>query len=372
MYTDFAAMQPARRMAWEHEAYKQFQDEFFFTDWLGEGQSAIIEHVKELSLNAAKGTSGAYLHLIADLHGGGIVGDNELEGRERRMDASFQEIIIDQLRNGVRNKGKMNDVRSIFNFRKVGKEKLGRWMAETVEEQLILTASGVSYGLNLDGSPRNTPAGQDPWTALDYAADVRPPSPGRHLRWDSATKSFLPGDTAAIDATDKVTYEFMPQLYALAQRRGLKPLRVGGEDFYVYLCAGEEEAALWIDPNFRNTVVNAGDRGRKNPLFNKGKLTMHNILMVPYRKVFTTLGAATGSKWGAAGDVNGSRSLLMGAQALAFADIKLPEWEEETFDYKNVQGIAIQKMFGILKPQFPDGVTGTTEDFGVIAIDKAI
>lgn len=372
MYTDFGSMQPERKMAWRKEAYKQFRDEFFFTDWLGEGQSAIIEHVKELSVRADKGTTGAYLHLIADIHGGGVTGDNELEGRERMLESAWQEITIDQLRNGVRTKGKMAEQRSIFNFRREAKDKLGRWKAETIEEQLILCASGISFASNLDGSPRVTPAGQDDWTGLDYAADVRPPSTGRHLRWDAATKTLVQGDTAAVVGTDKASYELIPQLFATAQRRGIKPLRVGGEDFYVYLCTGEEEASLWQDPNFRNTVINAGDRGKKNPLFNKGKLTMHNILMVPYRKVFTTLGAAAGQKWGAAGDVNGSRSLLLGAQALAFADIALPEWEEETFDYKNVQGIAIQKMAGVLKPQFPDAVTGRVEDFGLMAVDKAL
>lgn len=371
MYTDFAAQQPQRILAWRKKAYQAFRDNFFFDTWLGKGQGSIIDHVTEIS-DGPKGTSGAFLHLIADIHGGGITGDNELEGRERRLDSSWQEINIDQLRNGVVNKGRMNDQRTVYNFREEASDKLGRWMADSTEEQFILTASGISYGLNLDGSPRVTPAGQDPWSNLDYADDVKAPSAGRHYRYDATAKELVLGGSAAITATDKVDFNLIPNLWAIAQRANIKPLRVGGEDFYVYMCSPEEEMQLMQDDKFRSILVNAGDRGSKNPMFKRGRLTMNGILIQPYRRTFTTLGAASGQKWGASGDIDGSRSLLLGAQAIGYADIEIPEWNEEKFDYQNRKGIAINKMMGILKPQFPDPTTGRTEDFGVIAIDKAI
>lgn len=371
MYTDFAAKQPQLIRAWRKKAYQSFRDNFFFDNWLGSGQGAIIDHVTEIS-EGPKGTSGAYLHLIADIHGGGVTGDNELEGRERRLDSSWQEITIDQIRNGVVNKGRMNDQRTVFNFRDEASEKLGRWMADTTEEQLIHTASGISFSLNLDGSPRVTPAGQDDWTSLDYADDIRAPSAGRHYRYDGTNKVLVQGDSTQVTAGDKSTFNLIPGLWALAQRAGVKPLRVGGEDFYVYLCSPEEEMQLMQDKDFREILIHAGDRGSKNPIFKRGRLTMNGILVQPYRRVFTTLGAASGSKWGSGGTVDGSRSLLLGAQALGYADIEIPEWVEKTFDYDNRKGININKMMGMLKPQFPDAVTGKTEDFGVIAIDHAI
>lgn len=371
MYTDFAAMQPQRVRAWRNKAYQAFRDNFFFDNWLGKGQGAIIEHITEIS-EGPKGTSGAYLHLIADIHGGGVTGDNEMEGRERRLDASWQEITIDQLRNGVVNRGRMNDQRTVFNFRDEAAEKLGRWLADSTEEQFVLTASGLSYGLNLDGSPRVTPAGQDDWTALDYADDVKGPSAGRHFRYDGANKLLVPGDSTQVVAGDKPSFNLIPALWALGQRSGVKPLRVGGEDFYVYLCSPEEEMALMQDPDFRNILVQGGDRGSKNPIFKRGRLTMNGILIQPYRRVFTTLGAASGSKFGATGTVDGTRSLLLGAQALAYADIEIPEWNEDKFDYENRRGIVINKMMGMLKPQFPDATTGKTEDFGILAIDHAL
>ena len=88
--------------------------------------------------------------------------------------------------------------------------------------------------------------------------------------------------------------------------------------------------------------------------------------------VYNTSGAASGSKWGAAGDMDGCQILFCGAQALAMADIGNPEWVEKGFDYENQQGISTGKILGFLKPKFYTQYSGgTVEDFGVIAVDVA-
>ena len=70
--------------------------------------------------------------------------------------------------------------------------------------------------------------------------------------------------------------------------------------------------------------------------------------------------------------MNGARALFCGAQALAMADIGLPEIVEDTFDYENQAGISVGKIFGGLrKPKYNTDVTSSVEDFGVIALDTA-
>ena len=54
------------------------------------------------------------------------------------------------------------------------------------------------------------------------------------------------------------------------------------------------------------------------------------------------------------------------------ADIGLPYWDEETFDYGNQHGISIGKIFGLLKPKFNSIYSGTSEDFGLLRLDTAI
>ena len=67
--------------------------------------------------------------------------------------------------------------------------------------------------------------------------------------------------------------------------------------------------------------------------------------------------ATAGYKWGANADVNGARALFCGAQALAMADIGLPEIVEDTFDYENQAGISVGKIFGLRKPKYNSHVT---------------
>ncbi len=370
--TDFGALQSQQRKAWGHKAYQEFIENFFFTGMLGQGQSAIIEHVTELSMND-KGQTGAYFHLIPRMTGGGVFGDNELEGRERESAAYWQEITYDQLRNAMINKGKLAEQKSVVKFRKNARPTLAQWLADTWEDQAILTASGISYAYNTDGSARTTPAGQDPWTDLDYAADVVAPSTNRHFRWD-ASGGLVAGDTASVAAEDIPTYDLIPELKSKALTKRIPPLRINGKDYHVWLVNERTMSRLYRNSDFRAALVGAESRGKDHPIFTGDTVTMNGLIIKPYQRVFNTSGASSGSKWGAGSAIDGTRSLLLGAQALALADLGVPEWiEDNTRDYQNRQAIAIAKMGGWLKPQFPSSYDGgSTEDFGVMAIDMAL
>jgi hypothetical protein len=369
--TDYGAMQDEQRYAWGLKAYEEYQEKFFFTGMLGQGESAIIEHVTELSKNN-KGESGAYFHLIPRLTGGGIFGDNQMDGRERSAEAHWQKITYDQLRNALINKGRLSDQKSVIKLRKTYRPLLGGWLADAWEDQAILTASGISYAFNTDGSPRVTPAGQDDWTELDYAADVRAPSANRHVRWD-ASQGLVAGDTDAVDAADTPVYDMIPEIKAFAKNKRIPPLKIGKKNWHLWLLAEDSMAKLWRNADFRSCIIGADQRGSNHAIFHGAVTTMNGLIIRPYERVYTTRGAASGSKWGGAGTVNGTRSLIMGAQALALADLGVPEWEEETKDYRNRQGFGIAKMGGWLKPQFPSSYDGgSEEDFSIVAFDFAL
>ena len=372
--TDFFAMQPANKDAWGHKAYDEFIEQFFFTQFLGKGGMSVIDHITELTKNS-KGEAGAWLHCVLDIHGGGIFGDNTAEGRERSLEASWIRANFDQLRNPLVTKGRLSDQKSVINARKEFRKKTARWLAETLEEQAILTASGIGYGFNTDGSIRVTPGGQDPWTDLAYAADVTPPSAGRHLRWDvpggGSAPSLVDGDTSQVANTDLPSYGLVAELEAVGAEKRLTPVRIDGEDYLIWLISKRTMAQLWKDSDFRQVVVNGETRGSKNPIFRGSKVTMNNIIIKPYLRVYNTKGAAAGSKWGA-GNVDGTRSLLMGQQALGFVDLGAANWEEDTRDFKNRWALCVDKMCGWIKPSLKNSHTGTVEDVGVIAVDLAI
>lgn len=369
--TDFGSMEPQKKLAYRLKAYEEYSEKFFFTKMLGKEGASVIEHITELSKNS-KGEAGAFFHLISRITGGGSVGDNRMRGRERTLEASWQRINFDQIRNAIINKGKLAEQKSVIQFRRPARRSLAHWLADTLEDQAILTASGVSYEFNTDGSPRQTPEGQDPWTDLEYAADVRPPSANRHFRY-SAADGLVAGDTSAIVAGDVVDYGLLPSIKAKAAVKRITPINVGGKDYYILLVHEETMARLYRDQNFRQALVGADSRGDKSKIFTGAVVTMNGLVIHPYARVFNTSGATNGNKWGSSGSVDGTRSLLLGAQGLALADLGAPDWEEEQEDYKNRYGVSIGKMGGWLKPQFPSSYDGgSVEDFGLMSIDHAL
>ena len=368
--TDFYSQQSVNKDAWGHRAYEEFRDQFFFTGMLSKGVNACVEHITDLSKNN-KGEAGAWMHLITDIHGGGVVGDNTLEGRERDLEASWIRANFDYLRNAMVTKGRKSDQKSVIDARKQFRQKMARWLAESLEEQGILTASGISYAFNTDGSARSTPAGQDAWTDLDYAADVSAPTTNRHVRWDAAN-GFEAGDTTQVAVADVPTYAMIPELEAIARSKNLSPIRVGGDEHFVFLCHTDTMAKLWRDSDFRSIVVNAGSRGNENPIFKGAFVTMNGLIIKPYRRVYTTKGAASGSKWGAGSAINGSRSLLLGSQALGMVDLGALGWDEDEKDYGHRWGLAVNKAAGWIKPKFKDSLTGTVEDYSIVAVDHSI
>jgi N4-gp56 family major capsid protein len=369
MQTNFGALQPHQKRAWGHESYRVFRDQFFWLKLLGKGESGVVERVSEIK-KTDKGTASAMLRLVADLQGGGIVGDNKVEDRESALESYWQEIQIDRLRKGVRNKGILSEQKSVIDFRMEAKDKLGQWMAETIDELMFLTASGISYDLNCDGSTRLIPNGEDALSTLLFHNDVSAPSANRHFRWTGT--ALTTGNTGAIVNTDIPNYKMIVDLMAEAQTRKVKPIKSGGKEYRILLMHPKAFAYLKKDPDFRDALINAADRGMNNPIFTGAAVTYDGAVIHTHNKVFNTLRAASGSKWGNSGAVNGTRTLLLGAQSLALADIETPKWEEDTFDYKNQQGIEISKIFGILKPKFKAPYEGTVEDFGVIACDHFI
>ena len=106
-----------------------------------------------------------------------------------------------------------------------------------------------------------------------------------------------------------------------------------------------------------------------SPWFTGATVTVDGAVIHEHRLVYHTKGAAAGAKWGVGGNVNATRTLLCGSQALGMADIGSPEWAEETFQYKSQQGINVDKMFGLLKPQFYSIYDKSVEDFAVVSVD---
>lgn len=362
--TNFAALTPQQKLVWSRDVWKAARDQMFLKKFTGTSESSMIQRVTELT-KTEKGEQ-CIIHLVADLVGDGVIGDNEREGNEEAMQSYSQIITIDQLSHSVRNKGKLAEQKTVIKFRETGKDRLAYWLANRGDQLGMLTMSGIGYSVQNNGAIRVN----SPFPNLAFAADVSAPSAKRSLMWDGT--ALTPSVTASIASTFTLSYKAIVDMIAYAKEHYVKPLMSGGKEYYVILLHPNSLAQLKKDPDYQRAVTTALPRNADNPFFTGGTVTIDGAVLHEHRLVYTTKGAASGSKWGAAGEVNGTRTLLCGAQALAMADLGAPEWDEKTFQYGSQQGINIDKMIGFKKPKFMSIYDNSVEDFGIVAVDHYI
>jgi N4-gp56 family major capsid protein len=339
--------------------------------FMSKGTNSIIQRITELK-KSEKGAR-AVITLVPDLEGDGVVGDSTLEGNEEEIKAFDQVIRIDQLRNANRLQGRLADQKSVVTFREQSRDVLAYWLADRLDQLAILSMSGVAYTQKMSGEARPVLAVGRNLSDLEYAADVTAPSTNRHFRWD-ATSGWEAGNTAAVETPDIITYESLVRAKTIAKNKYIRGIRApGGEEVFHVFLTPDAMATLKLDADYQGNVRNAAPRSKQNEVFaGTSSVMVDGLVIHEHRHIFNTNGLTTAvDKWGAGADVDGFRALLCGAQAIGFADIGNPFWEEDDFDYKNQPAISVGKMCGFLKPVFRSIYDGTDEDFGILALDYA-
>jgi len=376
--TNFAALTSEQLTAWSRDFWRVARNMSFVNQFAGSGSNAMITRVTELT-KSDKGTK-AVITLLADMTGDGVTGDSTLEGNEEALRAYDITIELDQLRFANRIAGRLADQKSVVNFRETSRDALAYAMADRIDQLSFLTLAGVAYTHKTNGALRSVLASGQNLSNLEFASDVSAPTASRHRRVSG--DNLVAGDTTAVTATDKLKYRHIVDLKAYAKDQYIRGVRSAGNDEMFHLFVTPQQmASLKLDSDFLANVRNAGIRGPSNQLFaGSSSLMVDGVMVHEFRHVFNTSGATTGTsanagaagyKWGANANIVGARALFCGAQALAMADIGLPDIVEDTFDYQNQSGISIGKIFGLRKPKYNSDVTANVQDFGVIALDTA-
>ena len=371
-FTNFATLTNEQKTTWSKQLWRQARNQSFIGKFLGTDANSLIQHITELK-KSEKGAR-AVITLLTDLEGDGVAGDRTLEGNEEAMKSFDQVIQLDQLRQANRHEGRMADQKSVVEFRSNSRDALAYWLSDRIDQLAFLTMAGMSYANKNSGGLRT---GSDMIT-LEFAKDVTAPTSKRLFTWDKASMSLMDPTqktnlSASFLAADTPCWELFVQLKAYAKDNYIRGIREDGgeETFHVFL-SPQAMAKLKLDPTYLLNLRHAQPRGKDNPLFTGSTVKIDDIYIHEFRHVPNTRTAASGSKWGNTGTVNGCRMLFCGAQAMGMADIGNPEWVEKGFDYENQQGIATGKILGFLKPKFYTQYSGSTvEDFGVIAVDVA-
>ena len=367
--TNFGLLTNEQKTIWSMDMWKQARNYSFLNKFLGKDSNSMIQHIDELK-KTEKGAR-AVITLVADMEGDGVVGDRQLKGLEEVMKSYDQVIRIDQWRNATHNEGRMADQKSIVSFREHARDKLAYQLADRIDQLAFLTMSGVPYSKTNKGADR---VGSD-LINLEFAADVKAPSNKRYARWNGTSKAIEVGTgTGSVAAADTPMWEMFVQTKAYMKDNFIRGTSSNeGEELFHAFLTPQAMAKLKLDPVFRDNLRYAQMGKNGESIFMTGaSVKVDGIVLHEFRHVYNTAGAAGGSKWGAAGAIDGCQILFCGAQAMGMADIGTPEWDEEKDDYGNSHGIAVSKIFGFLKPQFYTQYSGgTVQDHGIMSIYAA-
>ena len=130
--SEISGVAPALVMeAWAAETWTSGLEKSFFEKFMGNSAEHII-HVKE-ELKKGDGDT-IHIGLLMPLAGEGVRGDDTLENNEEKMNYRDFSVKIDQIRNGVRLKGRMEEKRTQINMRRDAKVALSKWMSMKIDK----------------------------------------------------------------------------------------------------------------------------------------------------------------------------------------------------------------------------------------------
>lgn len=333
--------------------------------FMGSDPNNIVQVSRELAKSAGDVET---FGLIARLSGDGVTGDDELEGNEESMLTYSEQVAIDQIRNAVRLKGKLDAQKTVYSQIEGARGVLRVWMKEYLCKQIMLKLGGVTNTTLVDTNGVAY-SGRAAWSNTpDYIpdADEAAGSGNRYLCAKSTgTDALGAGDTMTLDLVTKAA-----TLASLSNPK-IQKIQSGGDSFYVMYLHPLQVRDLRISSDWKTAQENAKVRSDKNPVFSgalgfwSGVLLLENEF-APWLDVSVAGNSFRGAASGTDCAVDCARALLCGRQAVLYAEASNPEaLVVEQFDYKNKDGVAASFIGGLQKAMF------NSKEFGVIAVDSA-
>lgn len=333
--------------------------------FMGEDVNNVIQTSRDLETK--KGSNETF-GMVARLKGDGVTGDDELEGNEESMLSYDENVAIDQIRNAVRLKGKLDAQKVVYDQIKSARENLRVWMKEFIIRQIFLKLGGVTNPTLVDTNGIVYSARATWSNTPDFIPDADEAA-GSGNRYICAKST----GTDAIASSDTMTLDLVTNAatYAKLANPQIQPLDVDGESIYVMFLHPLSVRDIRKSSDWKTAQENAKVRSDKNPVFRGALGYWSNVLLlenefVPWLNIAVAGNSFRGAATGTDCQANVARNLLCGRQAVLMAQASSSDAiVVEQFDYKNKDGVAGSFIGGLQKAMF------NSKEFGVIAVDAA-
>lgn len=332
--------------------------------FVGRDSSAMIQILDETQKHPGDAIT---YGLRMQLKGNGVAGDGVLDGQEEPLAFYSDQLLINQIRWGVRINGNMSQQRVAYNLREQAKSGLADWISTRFDVSFFNQLSG---NVNVTNNPSSLFSGMNSITAPDAA----------HFQFaGSATTE------ATLTNSMVMTLPLINSLVTSAKTLTpvIRPIRLKGGEYYVMMLHPLQVKALRnsVSSNDWNAIYQSAMQGgaiNNNPIFT-GAVGLYNGVIL-HEDANTVYGDNTqnfrGTDLGApaTGTSNVARALFCGAQAgtIAFGrGYDWPhkfKWVEDSKDYENQVGVSLATVFGMKKATFAGAGAPTQTDFATIVL----
>ena len=343
---------------WDDKFFTEYLTENRFQGEMGTSESSIIQVKENLMKKPGDRVNFA---LVNKLTQDAITGRNTLEGNEEDMASRSFEVTVNKRRNGVRI-AEIDEQFSAISLRDAAKSVLKDWSMKDTEKliiQALASINGVSFGLSTD-------AQRDAWLAdnLDRVYF------GSGYAGADHSAGLLEQDTSndKLTASDLDAMKYKALVTASPKIRPIRVAENGRHYFIVYL---DPRLMRDLKAESSSPIIQAQRESIKemenNRLFQGGDLLWNGMIIKEIHEMYDEL-ATDFANLGDSSTVEIGTAFLCGAQAVGAAYAKRWRSAEETFDYGDKRGVAIEAIYGIEKMKFGSGTTDTADlkDHGVI------
>ncbi len=341
---------------WDEQFFTEYLTENRYAGEMGTNENSIIQ-VKE-DLTKKKGDR-VHFALVNKLSQNAVTGSDVLEGNEERMDSRSCPVTVDKRRNAVRI-AEIDEQYSAIPLREAARAVLKDWSMKDTEK-LIEEALASINGVAITSASE---AQKDAWI-VDNVDRLYDPS-GTYGTDHSAVWDALDSTNDLLTLADLDAMKLRAETIANPKIRPIRTAANGRRYYVVYI-----HPLAWRDlKNESNSPLRQAQREvmlemENNRLFQGGDMLWNGMILKEAQGLYDTT-TLTGE--GNGGNTTVVPVYMCGAQAIGAAYAKRWKSVEETFDYGDKRGVAIEGIYGIQKMQFGSGAADRDDlkDHGVM------
>ena len=401
--TSFAFADPRARTIWSTAVYVYGLQNMFFTGMMGKDKNSLI-HVNT-DLTTKKGGT-----IICEsrnpLSGSGVGDDGNTIGSEEALKRRNMSLVVHERAHAYVSAGKMSEQLTSTDVREDGKEDLGEWLSEALENDIVTAAAGL-YNENSSSSAIETINESYPTSDRIYYGGQTAAGALGNSGVSYGTDALLTAGTQASNLAGTLIMESIKRR-CMAAKPKFRPVIVRNlsganpDDIRSGKFRGPVLAKIMIvlmhslqikaikaetgNNGFRAMVSAAQVRGNLNPIFTGAEFYWDGMLVFEYDRIPIRTGAGgetlaegflldagrTATSDACATGRSVARALFMGALAISFGWAQKPDWSEDYVD-NNKPKIKVDMLYGVKRTIFNTHGTSTAgSDEAIYCLDTEV